>query len=351
MISAAAVAVAFTASAPASWGQSAPPTTTTATRPPIEPVLPDSGEADGDTVVHSWALAPAAGDPAQGGTRPNLSYEAAPGTQIDDQLTLFNYSNVQLTFRLYATDAFNNDEGAFDLLPGDERPTGVGTWVTVAQANVTLPPRSQATMPITVKVPATARPGDHAGAVLASSRAEGTGPDGKVVTLDRRTGTRLYVRVAGPLAPELVVASIRTTYQPSLNPASGTAKVTYRIENRGNVRTGGTQRVSVSGPFGLATKRKAAADLPELLPGEDVTLRATFEGVPAAAVAITKVRLDPEPVGEGMDDLSATSRRSFTAAVPFSVLALALAVWLVLRARRSFLRHQRERVEVGAQVL
>ena len=83
--------------------------------------------------------------------------------------------------------------------------------MTLPQDTITLEARQQATMPITVKVPITARPGDHAGAVLASSQAEGTGPDGKVITLDRRTGSRVYIRVAGPLTPELTVEKLRTT--------------------------------------------------------------------------------------------------------------------------------------------
>ena len=202
-------------------------------------------------------------------------------------------------------------------------------------------------MPITVRVPSVAGPGDHAGGILASSRAEGTGPDGKVIALDRRTGSRIYIRVAGKLAPELTVERLRADYQPALSPLGGTAKVTYRVENRGNVRMGGKQRVSVSGPFGLARKRKAAVDLPELLPGEGVTLRATFKNVSATGVAIAKVQLDPVPVDKKVRNVARDSGRSVALAVPFSVLALVLAIWLLLRARRSYLRPQREEALLG----
>ena len=320
-----------------SWGQPAPLTAARTT----QPVAPFDGDADSDTVVHSWALSPAFNDPSQGGSRPNLSYEVAPGTEVDDKVTLFNLSNVQLTFRLYATDAFNNEDGSFDLLPGDEKPSGAGAWVTLPQENITLPPRSQATMPISVKVPVTAPPGDHAGGILASSRAEGTGPDGKVITLDRRTGSRMYIRVAGPIAPRLTIERLSSSYRPAVNPLSGTAEVTYRVENRGNVRMGGRQHVSVSGPLGLAAKQKPATELPELLPGEGVTMHVTFDGVLASAVAVTNVRIEPAPVGRDLD-LSDERSRSLTLAPPYTVLALVLAGWLLSRARRAYLRRQGE---------
>ena len=323
-----------------SWGQASPPTTDLDSLAPAE-------QLDADTVVHSWALAPTFNDSASGGNRPNLSYEVAAGAEVQDQVTLFNLSNVPLTFRLYATDAFNNKDGTFDLLPADKKPADVGTWVTLPQDSITLDPRQQATMPITVKVPVTARPGDHAGAVLASSQAEGTGPDGKIITLDRRTGSRVYIRVAGPLTPKLTVEKLRTTYGPRLNPLGGTAVVTYRVQNQGNVRMGGRQQVSISGPFGLFGKQKASTDLPELLPGEGVDFRVEFKGdVPATLVALGKVRLDPEPVGQ-VADKRAERWRSFAFALPFTVMAVLLAGWLLWRARRNYLHHRDEDTYAG----
>lgn len=338
-IAATALAVALGALPPAAWGQTpdeGPPTS-----------IP-SGEAPaGETEVHSWALSPAGSDdPDEPGNRPFLSYDLTPGATVDDAVTLFNYGNVQLTFRLYATDAHNNEDGQFDLLPGDTEPEDVGTWVTLPQDHITVPARSQATIPLMVRVPADARPGDHAGAVLAASQVAGTGPDGKTVTLDRRTGSRLYVRVAGPLAPELAIEGVRTTYEPSLNPGSGTAHVRYRIVNRGNVRLAGAHRASISGPFGLGEQDTDPKDLPELLPGEDVELEATFEGVPASVLAYTVVRVDPKGIA-GDGGSPSTTRQAITLAIPVSLVALALALAFALYARRSYARHRRDHLATG----
>lgn len=289
-------------------------------------------------VVHSWALAP--GDGSQQGDRAGMAYELAPGTATHDAVTLFNFSNVKLVFDVYATDAFNNADGAFDLLAGDDNPSDVGTWITLPQRQVAVEAGKQVTLPITLRVPADAQPGDHAGAILASSAAMGTAPNGKVVNLDRRTGTRVYVRVAGRLTPRVSVARVEASYTPALNPFGGRARVTYRIENRGNVRVGGTHRVSVSGPLGVLRRSSTAEELAELLPGESFTVTRTLRGVPATVVAVANVEFRAKPDGSALDGLDASRRRSFAFAVPLTIIALLLGAGLVHYARRSYLRHR-----------
>lgn len=340
LVAATALAVVFLASAPPSLGLTGRPTTVDQS----EETGPQADPTPGSPVVHSWALAPAgtSGDPDQPGNRPTFSYEVEPGAEIEDALTLFNFSNVKLTFRLYATDAFNTETGQFALLSASEAPTDVGSWISLPTTVVTVLPESQITVPITMRVPAGATPGDHVGAVLAASDATGTGADGKTVTLDRRTGSRVYVRVAGAVKPELAIANVHTTYKPSLNPLGGTATVTYRIVNRGNVRLSGRHRASVAGPFGLGRKRSPEEDLPELLPGESITVVSTFDGVPATALEFTEVRVEPSTVLGEDPDLPAESRSSITFAPPLTIVLPALAAWLALRARRAYAKHRRD---------
>jgi hypothetical protein len=285
--------------------------------------------------VHSWSLAPGgSSDPVQAGNRVDLAYDAVPGTTIDDAVTLYNYSNVTLNFRVYATDAFNNDTGDFDILPGSEDPTDVGSWVVLAQENITVVPCSQATIPLTITVPGDASPGDHAGAVVASSETSGSNGDGQAVTVDRRTGTRMYVRVAGPIHAELAIEDLKTDYRPSVNPFDGTAKVSYRIVNRGNVREGGTHSVSVSGPFGLFEKKSAPSDLAELLPGQSLSVTTELDGVPALGWVSTHVDLTPE------GDAPPVSRTNTAFALPITILLLLVAAIFGVLAARARRRHR-----------
>ncbi len=297
-------------------------------------------QQSGDEIVHSWALAPAGSEnPDEAGNRPNLSFTGDSGSKVPDAVTLYNFSNQQLNFRVYATDAFNNAEGQFDLLPGSEEPTDVGTWVSFAQDLITVAACEQVTIPITLTIPDNATPGDHTGAIVASNEAVSSGPQGDLVTLDRRTGTRLYVRVGGPLRAELAIEELSIDYRGAANPLDGSASVSYRIQNRGNVRLGGSHSVSISGPFGLARKRAPAADFPELLPGQGVEITTIVDHVPALGLSFTSVAVDPAAGGDGVV-AGGSSRKATTIALPISVLVVLLLLLFGVLARRAHRRHR-----------
>lgn len=280
----------------------------------------------------------ASADPDAAGNRSEFAYVVEPGTEFDDAVTVFNSGNVPEDFRVYATDAFNNDQGQFDVLPGEQAPTGVGSWVSVLQERITVLPGQQATIPIHIKIPLEATAGDHAGAILASSPTSGSDAEGNVLNLDRRTGSRIYIRVNGPLRADLAVTQVSTTYDYSTNPLGGTAQVRYQVENRGNVRLGGTLTASIAGPFGIGESKIALPDLVELLPGENVTLTADVEDVPELFFGSTIIRLKPSDslgieakISEGKDT-------SFVPPIPLLlvlfVLISGLLAWRAFQRRR-----------------
>lgn len=311
-----------------------------------QPGQPSAGGAQGpEGVVQSWAVSPGDGTTATAG-RANMSYELAPGTAVDDQITVYNLSNVAMTLKVYSTDAFNTPDGAFALLAGDQKPTDVGTWVQFNVEGVTLPAGTQTTLPVRINVPADARPGDHAGAIVASSPTQGTGPDGKIVNVDRRTGTRVYVRVSGPLQPKLAVEGLKTSYSPSLNPFGGDAEVHYKIVNRGNVRLAGTHKVKFAGPFGLFGKSTSEDTISELLPGQSVDVTKKLSGVTATGLLSATVELQPKPIGADTKPLSRNDHKGYTIAVPLLLVALFLIALLLWYARRRYQRHANEVVPV-----
>jgi hypothetical protein len=332
------VAAAFLA-----WGGSTSVVVATTPPPTTTPAAPDAATPPSDTTpqfVESWALSPAASDdPTQTGTRSNLSYEATPGSVIDDAVDVFNFGNVQLTFRVYGTDAFNNDQGQFDLLPGDQKPKDAGSWVTMSQGLITVPPGKQVRIPISIKVPRDATPGDHGAGIVASSESSSTDASGAVVKLDRRTGTRLYVRVSGPLNPEFAVTNLHTKYHHATNPLGGKAHVTFRVENRGNVRLGGSVRVSIDGLLGIGATTLKLPDLTELLPGEHVDLSADLADVPALMVDFTKVRVSPTAAA-GVGAVRAPDGTGTIFAPPITFLLVVLVVLLGLLVRRAFRRRR-----------
>ena len=255
------------------------PVTAQSDEPDAPPVESEISDEPGAEVVHSWTLAPAGNDATGGGgNRSKLSYVADPGAVLEDAVTLYNLSNVPLVFRIYATDAVASADGGIELLGANDVPTGAGTWVDFGAEQISLDAKTQVTIPITVAIPENTPPGDYVAGLLASNAAISTGDDGQVITLDRRTGTRMIVRVNGPLNPELRIENLETDYDGTLNPLDGSATVSYTIENRGNTLAGATVIASVAGPFGLGKQEAEPIELPELLPGQSTTIVAEFDG-------------------------------------------------------------------------
>ena len=302
-------------------------------------VTTEDGAGEPSGAVQSWTLTPGGSiDGSQAGSRPNLSYQVAPGATIDDTVIVYNFGNIPTKFAVYATDAYNNDDGEFDLLTRDEVPVDVGSWVSLGATSITLDPGKQATIPVSIKVPLDAVPGDHVGGIVAAVTAVADTGNGQLINVERRTGTRIYLQVLGELKPELVVANseLSASYDHAVNSFSGAMDVTLRIENRGNVRIGGVPTIEVAGPFGLGSTTLALPEITPLLPGQDVTITTRVDGVPALFFMNTKVSIEPTTFsGEG--DVAVPDAEVGTFAPPITVLLgllLLLFVTLLVRAIR-----------------
>jgi hypothetical protein len=293
----------------------------------------------GEPVINSWAVSPTGPDPSQPGDRPFLSYSIAPGQTQEDSVTVWNFSNVQLNFQLYATDAFNNPQGQFSLLAGDDKPTDAGAWITMPTTGLQLAAHTSAIIPISITVPADATPGDHTAGIVASSTTSASN-GGDQVQLDRRAGTRVYIRVPGKLRRDVEVSELSTVYHGSVNPLDGELEVRYTIYNAGNVRLGTRQSIKVHDLFGTVAERKPPP-IEELLPGNSVTVTRRFQDVAATVRVATDVQLEPfAPANTGGEPvkLATVTRTSHAWAIPWILLAvlalLLLVMWLARRQRR-----------------
>jgi len=290
--------------------------------------------------LEAWALSPSGVDPTRPGSRAFLAYSLAPGGSATDSVTLWNYSDVPLTFHVYATDAYNNRDGEFSLLQGGATPSGAGGWVTLATNYVTIDPQTKADIPLTVTVPGDALPGDHAAGIVASVPTPTTNADGSKAIVDRRTGTRVYFHVAGKVNPQLAVEAMSVSYAGSVNPLGGTATVDYTVRNLGNTRLGARQVVKVTDVVGRTVATRRTKRLQDVLPGATVTQRATIDGVPALGRVGATVALTPvAPAGATEKAPSAIVSGAHTLAIPWfllGVVALVLLGWrLVRRFRRA----------------
>jgi hypothetical protein len=170
----------------------------------------------------------------------------------------------------------------------------VGSWVTLKVNKYTVPAGKRADIPFEVKVPADAAPGDHAGGIVAANveAVDTVEKDGVTLAVRQRVAARIYIRVAGPLKPELRVKRVKVTKTTPVIPfKDGDVTITYTLENLGNVRLEAATESQVTGMFGRTVKKLKSQDLPELLPGGSVEVTETFKGTPPVEPLTAKIKV------------------------------------------------------------
>ncbi|WP_203968207.1 DUF916 domain-containing protein [Sediminihabitans luteus] len=328
---------------------------------------PDATDPDATATHVTWGVRTASGD--LGADRQNYTHELDPGESVTDAVVVTNHDDTPLDLDLYGADGFTTAAGQLDVAGPDVDPVGLAAWFTAATDHVTIEPGESLQVDFALTVPDDAQPGDYAGAVVTSLGST----DAAGVSVDRRLGVRIHLRVSGALTPALAVEDLAVTYDGTVNPfAPGVATVTYTVRNTGNARLAAGQDVRVGGPWGLASVQAEAADVPELLPGESWPVRVEVAGAwPLVRLGAT-VTLDPTlPGSEGAGSVGAGSDGAGSAgagsdgarvadvvatasgwAVPWTVLLLvggAVGALLLARRRRR-LRGAAEEARVAAAV-
>lgn len=216
--------------------------------------VPAAVAADG------WSLAPA------GGGRPSFYVEGAPGTVVQDTVSVTNRGTEPVTVRL--------------------------SGAVFARGTVTVPARTRADVPFTVRVPDGGR--------TAGITARDT--DGRT----RHVGLRLRSS-----APEMAALTVEHV-------AVHGDRITYDVVNRGTTALVPTLAVRADGVFGRVLER-APRTLPAVPPGGRLELTEPWADRPA--LDVVDVRLTVTAAG-GARDTADTEARF----VPWEAVAGAVAV-------------------------
>ncbi|HEU5332409.1 MAG TPA: DUF916 domain-containing protein [Actinocrinis sp.] len=274
-------------------------------------------------------------------SRDGFTYEATPGAMKVDYVAITNYTTQQVSLHVYATDAYNAQDGGFTVLPSTTKPRDIGLWIELPRQFLTIPGKTTVVMPFTLRVPANASVGDHAGGIMAALTTMAYDAKGNQVAIESRVGSRVALRVPGKLSGAVTVTAVSVSYHDPLNPfGAGSATVSYTVNNTGNVRLSGTQSVRVSSLVGGSKDSEPVANIKELLPGDSVRVTTRVNGVLPSLTGTVRITVGPAAfTGDADPKMSSVSQTTTMIAMPWSFLVL-----LVLLAALAYLyrRHRRQ---------
>lgn len=310
---------------------------------PLPAVAADGGVA--------WSVQTA--DNANGTGRANFSYDVEPGAVVTDTMVVVNTGTEPLPLAVYAADAFTAPSGEIDVLVDGAPSLGAGTWVAVPPTALQLAPGESADVAFTISVPADARPGDHAAGIVTSLTSQDAS---STLSVDRRLGTRINLRVAGELTPAAAVTGVTASYEGSWNPFdSGRLIVRYSLENTGNTRLTGLETVTTSGLAGVLSTTTPPTQVTEIIPASTIDMEREMPAFSLGWITGT-LTIAPAGVGLGAGAVSEVVTDFAIPAVPWSLYGLialvaGAAVAITLVVRRSMRRRDAGRPAADAQAV
>lgn len=219
-----------------------------------------------------FALHPEHYDPALAVTQSYFVTQEQPGSSFTNSVRVVNAGTRTGTVLLYAVDATTGRTSGAVYLDGTKPRRGVGSWVTLGTRSLTLGPGQSALVPVTVHVPATARPGDHLGGIVAENAAitRSSGKGALQIRVRHLTIVAVEVQVPGHAAALADVTGLRAGGE------HGYQYVYLHLTNPGALTTKPTGRVTIAGADGKQVASQSfkldtflpgtAIDYPLLLP-------------------------------------------------------------------------------------
>ncbi len=219
-----------------------------------------------------FALVPQDYDPSLNATRSYFVAVAGPGTTFVNSVRVRNTGTKSGTALLYAVDATTGQTSGAVYLDRSKPRRGVGTWITLGAGSVTLGPGQSQLVPITVHVPAGARPGDHLGGIVAENAAltRSSGNGALQIKIRHLTIAAVEVQVPGKAATRFDATGARAGGE------HGYQYVYVHLKNLGALTTKPTGQLLISGADGKPVATRSlrldtflpgtAIDYPVLLP-------------------------------------------------------------------------------------
>ena len=266
-----------------------------------------------------------------------------PGAATDATAIVSNHTNTPVNLLTYPVDGQSSPQGTFAFASQTDPRIGIGAWVQLGAAQITVPANSDLEVPFRLSVPANTPPGDYAGGlIIQSPPVEGetsiVGGD-TAVRLDvvQRQGVRIYLKVAGTALQSLELGDL------VWKQTADSVTFTLPVRNTGNTILHPSATLALSGWVGANTELNF--DTPEaILPGENLELKASLLKAPPFQAGTADATITSEA---GTDHAQVSVIYAPWLLLGIGLLLLAIVAYGAWRAARFVRRARRAIAQVA----
>jgi WxL interacting protein linking bacterial and host surfaces len=145
---------------------------------------------------------------------PYFVFDLQAGATVHDQARITNTGTARGSVALYPVDATTGQTSGVVYRSQQDPRTDVGAWVMVGASQLTLEPQQSQIVAFTVTVPASARPGQHVGGLVAENLAlqngsGSSGSSGMQVNIQHLSIVAVQVNLPGSQAEQMAATGIQ----------------------------------------------------------------------------------------------------------------------------------------------
>ncbi len=176
----------------------------------------------------SFSVQPLHYDSSNIATRSYFILDGKPNTTVQNGIRIKNTGAATGTVTLYAVDATTGQNSGLVYNAQDVPSHDVGSWVHLAQQQLTLAPGQSEDVPFQVDIPKGARPGQHIGGIVAKSVVQATTQKSTFhVDVQSLSIVAVQLNVAGPQADRLEMTGVQASG------ANGYQNILINLSNTG----------------------------------------------------------------------------------------------------------------------
>lgn len=196
-----------------------------------------SSVAHADSGQANFALQPVLFDPSNPLTESYFIFDSKPGTIITSHVRVTNSGTAKGSASLYPVDATTGQtSGAVYLNQNDPR-KDVGSWLRLSVQQVTLNPGQSQVVSYQITIPATVRPGQHLGGIVAENLTQSSSPQSNSaiqIKVKNLTIVAVQINLPGTAIEQLAGTGVQAggehSYQELLVGLSNTGTVMLKPE-------------------------------------------------------------------------------------------------------------------------